>query len=114
MRYSGFVYACCLVTLALCQAGTAAPPSVYDLADQLLLLPTPRELTLEGGDQPLTGWEIVIPADAPLARTGAGEINRRIVELGGAALPVVTTPRASRPSSWGAGGTRKSAPSAVP
>ena len=90
MQYSGFVYACCLGTLALCQAGTAAQPSVYDLADQLLLLPTPRELTLEGGDQPLAGWEIVIPPDAALARTGAGEINRRIVELGGAALPMVT------------------------
>lgn len=88
MKYA-FVYALCLAAPALCQAGPAAQPELYKAAGELLLLPTPRELALEGGEEPLAGWEIVVPADAAMARVGASEINRRIVELGGVALPVV-------------------------
>ena len=47
-------------------AGPSAGQTTYDLADRLDLLPTPRELRLDGAEHALRGWEIVVPDDAPL------------------------------------------------
>lgn len=67
--------------------------SAYDVADKLQIIPTPREISLDGKKIDLKDWEIVLTSDKyPLYSIGAEEINQRIVSLGGEALPAVTTP----------------------
>ena len=66
--------------------------SAYAAAAELDLLPTPRELELGESRYDLSGWEIVVPEGVDLAGVAAEEINDRIRELGGTALPVTSRP----------------------
>jgi len=84
-----------LVVLVYCIAACGRP--VDDIADRLGLLPTPREITLNGERINLSGWQIVAPSAVPLCRVGAGEINLRIEELGGKPLPIVDLPQPNKP-----------------
>jgi hypothetical protein len=86
------LYACIIVLSILCLASSGFTQPVYDIADELGIIPTPREITLTGNTQSLDGWEIVVPHDAPLAQIGAEELNQRITELGGVVLPIVHAP----------------------
>ena len=76
------------ILIAAAAVGTARTESVYSIADELGLIPTPREISVAGGSRPLAGWRIAVPPGLALAQVGAEEINSRIVELGGAALSV--------------------------
>ena len=64
--------------------------SVYDTAGLLDLLPAPREIRLSGARIDLGGWSIVTANGSAMLRAAAGEINARVADLGGAALPVRT------------------------
>ena len=66
--------------------------SIHTAADELNLLPTPRELELGETRHDLTGWEIVVPEGVDLAEIAAEEINDRVRDLGGAPLPVTSRP----------------------
>lgn len=59
-----------------------------DAADEIDLLPTPKELELADATHPVEGWEIVVPEDAPLLDVAASEINDRVAALGGESLAV--------------------------
>lgn len=81
-----------IVTGAVLLVCPVSAQSVYDAADALNLLPTPREITLGDAQHLLADYTIVIPEGVPLARTGAEEINDRVTNLGNAPLPVMTSP----------------------
>ena len=66
----------------------SAAEQPWQVADRLDLVPTPQQISLDGNEYSLDGWQIVVADDVMLARTGAREINDRIVKLGGAELPV--------------------------
>jgi hypothetical protein len=66
---------------------------VYDIADKLKIIPTPRELVLTEENIFLDDWEIVCTRETEGFYTvGAEEINNRITSLGGNKLPVVSFP----------------------
>src|SRR6185503_15438942 len=56
------------------------------------LLPAPREIRLSGERTSLAGWRIVTTAGSAMLQAAASEINSRIEELGGTALPAGTAP----------------------
>jgi hypothetical protein len=73
--------------------------SVYEIADQLDILPTPRQIELSGDAVPLQGWQIHVPTGAAeWTAVATNELNSRIVELGGTPLPVVTAGDDGRPT----------------
>jgi hypothetical protein len=76
-----------LLVYLLCPVSTSAQP-IYDIADQLDILPTPREITLGNRMVALSEWSIIVASDSPLLTVGAEEINHRVTELGYAHLPI--------------------------
>jgi hypothetical protein len=74
----------------LLTAATWAAGSPYDVADQLSIVPTPREITLDGARLDLEGWVIVPAEGCSMSAIGADEINDRVDSLGGETLTVAS------------------------
>ncbi len=60
-------------------------PAPWQIATQLDLIPTPQHIALTGNFYALSGWRVMAAHGLPTK--GLEVINRRIVELGGRALP---------------------------
>lgn len=73
---------------ALAVPASGAVSSVYDVAARLNLVPAPREIRLTGNRAALKGWSVFTANNGATLAAAAAEINSRIVEIGGAALPV--------------------------
>jgi hypothetical protein len=78
-----------LSLLLLPHASIAASPAAA--AKRINLIPTPKQLSLKETRHPTDAFRMVIPPDDPLLRNGAEEINRRLADLGGAAMPIGTS-----------------------
>ena len=74
----------------LLTAATCAADSPYDVADHLNIIPTPREITLDGAWLELEGWVIVPAEGCSMSVIGADEINDRVDSLGGETLTVAS------------------------
>lgn len=61
-------------------------------ADELGLLPTPREIELTEDYQSLAGWDITVASDHPYAEIAVSEITDRLVELGADPVPTTEPP----------------------
>ncbi|MBT4820264.1 MAG: hypothetical protein HON70_31445 [Lentisphaerae bacterium] len=83
-----------VVGLVCCVMACGRPTD--DVAYRLGLMPTPRQIALNGDRIDLSGWQIVTPPTLPLCRVGAAEINLRIEELGGKPLQIVDSPQSRR------------------
>ncbi|MEA3401164.1 MAG: glycoside hydrolase family 20 zincin-like fold domain-containing protein [Armatimonadota bacterium] len=79
------------IVAALALVGSSLAPRAQRpvrIADELDILPTPREIVLTGDRLPLAGWSISAAEGVTLAQTGADEVNERIAALGADALQV--------------------------
>ncbi|MCF7847661.1 MAG: hypothetical protein K9M45_02330 [Kiritimatiellales bacterium] len=79
----------CLILMSLAMSSRAAVDANM-VADELGLLPTPRQISLDRTAWPAASFSIVIPDGNGLMRVAADELNERITSLGGQPLPVST------------------------
>ncbi len=80
-----------VLMVGVMSAGSAASADVPWLAaEQLDLVPTPQQISLDGGQLDLIGWKIIVASGCRMAALGAEEINDRITALGGEALATAT------------------------
>ncbi len=75
-----------LIAGAMIMASAAMADEPWEVAEELDLVPTPQQISLDGESVDLTDWKIVVARDNEMAEVGADEINSRIEQLGGEAL----------------------------